>query len=292
MKKILITGANSYIGTSVEEYLKQWPDRYQVDTLDMIGDSWKRKSFSEYDVVYHVAGIAHSDYGKISKEREKLYYYVNTSLAVETAQKAKTDGVKQFIFMSSASVYGDSAPIGKSRMITCSTPVSPANCYGDSKAQAEKGILVLQEEHFRVVILRPPMVYGKGSKGNYSSLSYLATKLPLFPQVENSRSMLYIDNLVEFVRLMVDNEEHGIFCPQNNEYSNTSQMVKRIADIHGKKILLVPGFIWVLKLLSPFTKLVDKAFGNLCYDTDLSAYKQDYCLVDLDESIQRTEGIL
>lgn len=110
MKKILITGANSYIGTSFENYLQQWFDKYQVDTVDMIDGSWREKSFGGYDVVFHVAGIAHSDTGKISKEKEKLYYTVNTDLTIETAKKAKADGVKQFIFMSSAIVYGESVP--------------------------------------------------------------------------------------------------------------------------------------------------------------------------------------
>ena len=102
MKKILITGANSYIGTSFEKYINDnYADQYQVDTIDMIDSSWREKSFKGYDVVYHVAGIAHSDSGKISPEKEKLYRNVNTDLTIETAKKAKADGVKQFIFMSS-----------------------------------------------------------------------------------------------------------------------------------------------------------------------------------------------
>jgi len=88
MKKILITGANSYIGTSFETYMAQFGDEYTVDTVDMIGDGWKDVDFSGYDCVFHVAGIAHSDSGKISKEKEKLYYAVNTDLTVETAKKA------------------------------------------------------------------------------------------------------------------------------------------------------------------------------------------------------------
>ncbi len=108
MKKILITGANSYIGTSFEKYIKDiFSSEYQVDTIDMIDGSWRQKSFAGYDVVYHVAGIAHSDNGKISAEKEKIYRSVNTDLTIETAKKAKADGVKQFIFMSSAIVYGD-----------------------------------------------------------------------------------------------------------------------------------------------------------------------------------------
>lgn len=291
MKRILITGANSYIGKSFDSYLKQWPDQYLVDTVDMIDGSWKDKSFAGYDAVYHVAGIAHSDHGKISPERAQLYYKVNRDLAVDTAKKAKAEGVKQFIFMSSASVYGKSAPIGKNKMITRETPFSPENSYGDSKVQAEQGIMPLQSEDFKVVILRPPMIYGKGCKGNYTTLSTLAKKLPCFPYVDNKRSMLYIENLVEFVKLMVDNEEHGIFWPQNSEYTNTSQMVAMIAAVHGKRMILVKGLSWALKIVSRMTALVDKAFGSFCCDQEMSSYKQNYCIVNLADSIKETEGI-
>lgn len=289
MKKILITGANSYIGTSFERYMAQWPDQYQVDTVDMIDGSWREKDFSQYDCVYHVAGIAHSDTGNVSEERKAFYYQINTDLTEETAKKAKAEGVKQFIFMSSAIVYGDSAPIGKTKVITADTPVSPANFYGDSKVQAENRILPLNDDSFKVVVLRPPMIYGPGSKGNYPILSKLAQKLPVFPVVDNRRSMLFIGNLMEFVRLMVENEEQGIFWPQNAEYSNTTQLVALIAKAHGKKILLIKGFTWALKLMSKVTGLVNKAFGSLLYDQSLSEYSDDYRKFSLEESIRETE---
>lgn len=291
MKKILITGANSYIGVSFENYIKEnFADQYEVDTVDMIDGSWRGKSFFGYDCVYHVAGIAHSDNGKISEEKEKLYRSVNTDLTIETAKKAKADGVKQFIFMSSAIVYGDSAPIGKEKMITKDTPTNPANCYGDSKVQAELGILPLLDESFKVCILRPPMIYGKGSKGNFPTLEKFAKKLPIFPKVKNMRSMLYIGNLVEFVRLMVENEESGIFWPQNKEYSNTSELVKMLAAEKGKKVRLLGGFGWALKIMSHITGLVNKAFGNLSYDQSLSEYKEEYRKFSLEESIKKTES--
>ena len=290
MKKILITGANSYIGMSFEKYIKEnYPNDYVVDTVDMIDGSWRDKSFAGYDSVFHVAGIAHSDNGKISVEKEKLYRSVNTDLTVETAKKAKADGVKQFIFMSSAIVYGDSAPIGKSKVITRDTPVSPANCYGDSKVQAENGIRPLNDDIYSVVILRPPMIYGKGSKGNYPLLAKIALKLPIFPYVKNKRSMLYIENLCEFVRLMVENDERGTFWPQNAEYSNTSELVKMIAEAHEKKVYLVKGFGWALKIMSKVTGLVNKAFGSLSYEAGMSEYKVEYRVADLEESIRRTE---
>lgn len=290
MKKILITGAGSYIGTSFENYLERFKGEYSVDTVDMVDGSWREKSFSGYDAVFHVAGIAHSDDGKISKEKAELYYRVNRDLTVETAEKAKADGVKQFIFMSSAIVYGASAKIGKTKTITKETPVSPANCYGDSKVQAENGILPLNNEDFNVVILRPPMIYGKDCKGNYKTLRKFALKLKFFPYVKNERSMLYIENLCEFVRLMIDNEESGTFFPQNDEYTNTSEMVKAIAAAHGRKVRLVKGFGWALKFLGLFTKLVNKAFGSLTYDKEMSKYKVRYNKCQLLQSIEETEG--
>ncbi len=290
MKKVLITGQNSYIGTSFEKYIKaNYPDEYSVDTVDMIDGSWREKDFSVYDTVFHVAGIAHSDNGRINKEKAQLYYSVNTDLTIETAKKAKIEGVKQFIFMSSAIVYGNSAPLGKEKLITADTSVSPANCYGDSKVQAENGIIPLSDEHFKVVVLRPPMIYGKGSKGNYPTLVKFSKKMPVFPYVKNKRSMLYIENLAEFIHLMILNEENGIFFPQNAEYSNTSEMVKLIGRIHGKNVRLLKGFTWVLRLLGLFTGLVNKAFGSLTYDQSISQYKQNYQKFSLVESIEATE---
>lgn len=292
MKRILITGANSYIGTSFENYIKEnFGDKYAVDTVCMIGDGWREKSFSDYDSVFHVAGIAHSDISKITQEQEKLYYAVNTDLTVETAKKAKQEGVKQFVFMSSAIVYGNSVPMGKEKIITRDTPVCPANCYGMSKYKAEEGIKGLEDESFKVVILRPPMIYGKNSKGNYPLLASLARKTPVFPKVNNCRSMLYVENLCEFVRLMIDNMESGVFYPQNSKYSNTSELVKIIAKVHGKKIWLTGMFNWALLILRRFTGVVDKAFGNFAYDMEMSEYpKGNYRVADLKSSIEKTEA--
>ena len=290
MKKVLITGANSFIGTSFEKYLRQWPGQYDVTTVDMIDGSWRKISFAEYDTVYHVAGIAHSDSGRISEEKKALYYKINRDLTIETAKKAKTDGVRQFIFMSSAIVYGNSAPIGKSKIITKDTLVAPMNCYGDSKVQAENGIRPLSDDSFKVVILRSPMIYGKGSKGNYPLLSKLAQCLPFFPYVKNQRSMLYIGNLVEFVRLMIENEEEGTFWPQNAEYTNTSELVKMIADVHKHGLIFIHGMAFLLALASRFCGQINKAFGNLAYEQGMSVYKREYRLYSLSDSIRETEA--
>lgn len=288
-KKILITGANSYIGMSVEEWLRKASEKYVIDTIDMIGKEWKNVDFSNYDVVYHVAGIAHADVGNVTEEQKKLYYKVNTDLAFEVAQKAKEDGVKQFIFMSSMIVYSGC----DTTMISKDTEPKPLNFYGDSKWQADQKVRTLSDEQFKVVVIRPPMIYGKGSKGNYPELAKLATKLPVFPEVKNKRSMLYIDNLCEFVKLMIDNEEQGIFFPQNGEYTNTSEMVQMIAAVKGHNIVMIPGMSLPVKIMKKIPgkigRLTTKAFGNSTYDMNMSEYKEIYRVRTLIESISLTE---
>lgn len=293
MKKVLITGADSYIGTTFEKWVNENCDAIATETWDMRGNGWREKSFRGYDAVFHVAGIAHADVGKVTEERKKLYYAVNTDLAVECARKAKADGAGQFIYMSSIIVYGESAGIGRQMVITRDTPLAPANFYGDSKAKAEEGLRKLEDASFRVVILRPPMIYGKGSKGNYPLLARLAGKLPFFPDVRNERSMLYVGNLCKFVSLMVLNGESGIFFPQNAEYVRTSWMVESIAEAHGKRIRLTRLFNPALSVAGRMGgkagRLVNKAFGNMVYDKDISRYREMYQIYDLEESVRLTE---
>lgn len=289
LKRILITGAGSYVGTAVEEWLGKNPKRYSVDTLDMLDDEWRKTDFSSYDVVYHVAGIAHADVGNVSEEQKKLYYSVNTDLAVEVAEKAKAEGVKQLIFMSSMIVYSGC----KEKVITSETEPKPLNFYGDSKWQADQKIRQLADDKFKVVVLRPPIIYGKGSKGNYPQLAKLAGTLPVFPEVKNKRSMLHIDNLCEFVKLMIDNEESGVFFPQNGEYTNTSDMVQMIAAVKNHRIIMIPGISLAVKAMEKIPgkigSLAEKAFGDSAYDMQMSEYKENYRVCTLLDSIRLTE---
>ncbi len=295
MKNVLITGADSYIGTSFEKYaLEHYADEIKTDTIDMMDDGWKKYNFGKYDIVYHVAGIAHADVGRITEEIKSEYYRVNRDLAIDVARKSKEEGVKHFVFMSSAIIYGDPASYGKERRITKETEPCPASFYGDAKWQADKGVRELAGENFIVSVLRPPMMYGKGSRGNYAVLSRLSRNLPVFPDVKNERSMLYIDNFCEFLCQVIIRSEGGVFWPQNAEYTRTSEMVKTIADVNHHKI-------WVSKVWNPIIiiasmfpgkigRLTNKAFGNITYDQSISQCDFDYQKVTLEESIKRTEG--
>jgi nucleoside-diphosphate-sugar epimerase len=284
MKKILITGKNSYVGNSLKKWLGNYPDRYSIDSISLRDDSWKEKDFSEYDVVLHVAGIAHVS---SDPKMEEMYYKVNRDLTIESAEKAKAEGVKQFIFMSSIIVYGDSS--SKRRVIDKNTTPTPSNFYGNSKLQAEEGIKPLENNNFKVAIIRPPMIYGKGSKGNYSRLAKMAQKLPFFPDIDNQRSMLHIDNLCEFLKIMIDNQENGLFYPQNKEYVKTSEMVRLIAAVHGKNMMLTKIFNRPLRILALKVGLINKVFGNLVYEQSMSNHKVEYRIRDLKKSIKLTE---
>lgn len=277
MKNILITGKNSYIGTSLENWLMREPYKYKVDTIDMKDGSWKENDFSKYDVVFHVAGIAHI---KETSNNQNIYYKVNRDLAYETAQKSKEDGVGHFIFLSSMSVYGI-----ENGIIDMDTPLKPNTAYGKSKIEAEKLINNLEDNSFVVSTLRPPMVYGKDCRGNYPRLAGLAIKTRIFPKVDNKRSMIYIDNLSEFVKQLIDNRSSGLFFPQNAEYVNISEVVSLIAEIHGKKIIMTKLFNPLLRRLNVST--VNKVLGDLVYDMSMSSSINE---VPFYETIKQTEN--
>lgn len=298
VKKVLITGAGSYIGESFSSYASTHYPSLSISAIDMMDGSWRKADFSSYDIVYHVAGIAHADVGNVDEATKEKYYKVNTDLAVEVCKKAKDEGVKEFIFMSSMIVYGDSAPFGVKKVVDEHTVPYPANFYGDSKLQADVAVRDLADDGFKVIVLRPPMIYGKGSKGNYPTLAKLAKKLPVFPKIENERSMLHIDNLCEFlcqIMLVEFKTPSVVLIPQNAEWTKTCEMVKEIGEVCGKRVRIVGilnPVVWIgSKVLGKIGGLVNKAFGNSCYAQSMSVYEGiNYQRVDLKESIRRTEG--
>ena len=287
MKKILITGAGSRVGICFEKWMAQWPEKYQIETLDMMKADWREFDFSGFDSVYHVSGIAHVT---LDPSMEELFYRVNRDLTIETATVAKKAGVKQFIFMSSGIVYGDSSDVGIPFIIDRNTIPNPANFYGNSKLQAEEGLKKLEDNDFKVVIIRSPALYGIGMKSHYNNLSDFARKHHIFPKVSNQRSMLYNKNLAEFVRLMIENEESGTFWPQNKEYTSTAGIIKDVANFHGRKLTLIPVPMFIVRAGAKMKPALRKAFGNFAYDQVISEYKQEYRLYSYEESIKEIES--
>jgi UDP-glucose 4-epimerase len=129
------------------------------------------------------------------------------------------------------------------------------------------------------------MVYGKGCPGNYNGLVKIAKHSPIFPDIGNQRSMLHINNLSEFLRLVIIHQDSGIFFPQNEEYVNVSLMVKLIAKKYDKEITLFRCFNPIIKVLSHRVQLINKVFGTLVYEIELSNYKKKYNVCTFQESI-------
>ena len=279
MKKILISGAGSYIGTSLANYLAQWPQDYQVDTLDVIGEGWKDADITGYDAVFHVAGIAHQ---KETDENRHLYFEVNRDLAVAMAQKAKSAGISHFIFMSTMSVYGM-----ESGVITPDTKPRPKTGYGQSKWEAETAMRAMEEDTFRVAVLRPPMVYGKNCRGNFQTMKKLVEKSPVFPAVQNQRSMVSITNLCAFVRLAVDEQLSGVFFPQNSSPVNTTEMARIMARALGRRVWFSRAAGLAVEVLATVYPTARKAFSSLTYEgCEQHGYR--YCVEDLDTSVRES----
>ncbi|HFI0579395.1 TPA: NAD-dependent epimerase/dehydratase family protein [Streptococcus suis] len=280
MKRVLITGANSYIGTSFEKYAKDNSIDFVIDTLDLLDPTWEEFDFSPYDSIFHVAAIVHKNEKKVDPN---IYFSVNRDLPIKLANIAKDKGVKQFVFLSSMSVYGN-----QYEEISLESKEVPNTYYGKSKLEAENLLEKLNSTSFKVVILRPPMVYGPNATGNYSKLSKLSKFTAVFPKVENQRSMIFIDNLLEFVRKSIELELAGLFFPQNIEYVCTSEMVRTIREVGGKNTLL-------LSIFNPFIKLISnngqfkKLFGNLIYSKEMSNYDFEYQVVNFKDSIRFSE---
>ena len=256
MKKVLVIGKNSYIGKSFEWFTKY---RYEIKMISSRGDTWKSVDFADYDSILNCAGIAHI---KAKKNMESLYYMVNCDLAVDIAEKAKRENAKQYIFLSSMAVYGTAVTeIDKD---TLPNP-NKGGFYGGSKLKAEQELQKFADDNFKLCIVRPPMVYGKGGKGNFPKLVKLAKVMPIFPDYPNKRSMIYIDNLCKFLCSLIDNKNEGLFLPQNKEYVSTTELVRCIAECYGKRIVVTKLFNPLIRALMKRLVVLEKLFGDLCY---------------------------
>jgi len=276
MKRILVIGDDSYIGQSFEAFAK---DKFEIKMASSRNDAWRSVDFAGYDSVLHCAGIAHV---KQTKKMKPLYYEINCDLAVNVAEKAKKEQVRQFIFLSSMAVYGKAnSEIDKN---TLPKP-NKKDFYGRSKLKAEQELQELVADDFKLCIVRPPMVYGSGCKGNFPRLVKLAKKTPIFPNYKNKRSMIYIENLCSFICGVIEDENDGVFLPQNQEYVNTTELVRCIAKCYGKRIATTKLFNPMIRL-SKRVSSFEKLFGDLCYS--MQGNESEYAMVDFEESTKRS----
>ncbi len=284
--KICIIGKNSYIGNHVDEWLTK--NGHTVFQLDVLAEDWRAFDFSGFDTIVHVAGIVHQPNCK----DEKLYHEVNTVMPTTIAEKFRrsTHSKATFVFLSTMAVFGMTKRLGKN-VIAADTPMSPMGLYAQSKAAAEEKLLKLQDERFNVVVVRPPNVYGKNCRGNYiSGFVKVVKKLPVIPAVYThvKQSMLYIDNLCEFIRLVIEQKRHGVFMPQDEKPVSAVEITTAIARGLDKK----PHTSRLLGLavrMGSFLPLIQKAYGGVEYDMSLSCIEgMNYVVVPFEEAMKRT----
>lgn len=283
----MLVGIGGYIGGKFTEYIKKYYPDWKVDAVDSINRKWSDADFFGYDAVYNVSGLAHANARQGSEE---LYYQVNGQLPIDVAMKAKAEGVPLFVQMSSQIVYGDMSGLGKEKLITAETVPSEPTVYGKSKMMAERGLMALVDDSFQVAIMRPPLIYSEYARDNFPRLVNFAKKMPIFPKLENKQSMVYVDNLCELVKLVIEKNQGGIYYPQQECYIETSKIVADIAKAVGNKMWQTRIFNPALRLLSKMPQLgfIHKAFGSIAYDMKLSNhFDGKYRVVSYEESIRR-----
>lgn len=279
--KVAILGKNSYICNNFENYSKKY--NFEVVTINVRDDSWEKINFKDFDCVLCPIGIAHVS---TDPSMEQSYYRVNRDLPIAIAKKVKKDGCNYFVFFSSMIVYGKDLPIGNDFLINKGTEINPENFYGRSKYEAENGLLELEDNLFKVAIVRIPMVYGPKCKGNFPKLLKIAKKLPICPNIDNKRSMIFIDNLCEFFCMLINSKDSGLFHPQNSEYVSTIKIIEIAATYFGRKIWFTNMFNPIIRLFSKKLDIINRIFGTKIYDKDLSPKIEAYNLISFEESVK------
>lgn len=261
MNKILITGSSGFVGTNFIKNSKE----FDIVEVDLLIQKIEEIDFTKTNSVLHLAALAH----QMSGAPEEEYFRINRDLAYEVAKKGKAEGVKHFVFMSTAKVFGESTT--NKPAWNENSKCNPLDPYGKSKYEAEKLLLSLQDDSFKVAVVRSPLVYGIGVKANMFNLVKLVNRFPLLPLggINNRRSMVYVGNLVALIKHIIQTQASGIFIAGDKNPLSTSQLAQIIAKTSNKRVILlkIPGFMLGLaKKIKP--SIVEKLFGSLELDNN------------------------
>ena len=288
-KTLMITGASGFIGTN---FIERYKDRYNIVPVDLLKIKPEEIEFKDVDTVLHLAALVHQMNGA---PREK-YFEVNTELTRKIAEAAKKNKVKHFVFYSTVKVYGYDGDLYDHNFILNEySPCNPTNDpYGESKWEAEKILREMESDDFIVSVIRPPMVYGKGVKGNMESLIKLVKKLPILPfnYTRNRRSFVNIDNLLYLTSLVIDKEKEGIFLPLDEKPLSLKEMIEGIEEglkIKRIKLPMIEPFFWILTKIKP--NIMVRLYGSLQFDNRETREKLKYVpLVSYEKGIKNMLG--
>lgn len=283
--RILVLGKSGFVSRKFQQYmLENHPDT-TVDAISLRDEAIENLNFKNYDIVFNTIGLAHNN---ARMGTEEQFMYLNTELPPKLGEIARRDGVKTYIHMSSSIIYGSNRSLVDSYVIDKDTPISPEGIYGRSKFLGEAKVMDLQTSDFHVAVIRSPLVYDETVGDNFGLLVKYARFMPIVPDINNSQSMIYSENLCELVYLIAESNQEGIYFPQQDEYFCTSQFVSDMAKTLGRKIWVTKIFNGALRMLSGKVGIVDKAFGNMCYAREISDhFEGKYVRVTYAESIKR-----
>jgi len=261
MKKILITGNKSFVGTN---FIKHSNYR-MIDEKSLFNYVPGSINFSQYDLILHLVAIVHQK--KTIPDQE--YYKVNRDLAVQIATEAKDAGVKQFIFLSTVKVYGafrsNTAPWSES------SECFPEDAYGKSKYEAEIALRKLEDSNFTVSIIRTPLVYGEGVRANMKSIISLVQKSSILPlrDIHNKRNFTSAENLAAYIDRIIELKASGTFIAMDRESISTSDLVRMISENLEKKIYLFKTPDFIVRIgLKIYPALFERLYGS--YEMDNS----------------------
>jgi nucleoside-diphosphate-sugar epimerase len=311
--KILVTGSTGFVGKNVVARLQK------EKTLDVVSHFHSQKSkindggensfglsigsdtnwvpyLNDVDTIVHTAAVA-----QVKKADDQLNLAdiktINTEGVLNLAKQAVLTKVKRFVFISSIKVNGEITE--RSHSFSEGTRAFPVDAYAVSKYEAEKGLLeIAKNSDMEVVIIRPPLVYGSGVKANFASLIRLVKKgipLPL-GTINNKRSLIAIDNLVDFIALCADRERspeaaNQVFVVSDDEDVSTTELLKKIAKAYDKKQWLIPVPVGLMKFVAKLlgkSEQADRVFGNLQVDCSKAKTLLDWKpVITMDEQLKK-----
>jgi len=281
MKKIMVTGASGYIG---KNFIKRYSGEYDIQSVSLsLGFP---TSFLGVNTLIHLSALVH----QTKEYSDSRYFEINTQQTELLAKEAKKQGVTHFVFFSTVAVYGVNGYLNNQiKVIDEESDCHPVSAYAKSKFAAERILLNMGTDDFKVSIVRPPIVYGKGCPGNMKSLKALIRRVPILPfnYQNNKRSMVNIENLLYFTKLIIDEKAAGVFIPQDADTYSIKQIASVLSAGMGKKILLFkfPRVVFnVLVQIKP--QVMSSLYGTLVFDSTVSNQKIKYV-----EQITTEEGL-
>ena len=261
MKKIVVTGEHGALSVELATELRNRTDQ-PVENLGVRGNLWREFDFSEVGIIVHVAGLIP---GKNTRPED--FYRVNRDLTRELATKAKAEGVEQFLYLSSMSVYGIELSIEKGKgVVYANTPCAPKEDYGKSKFEAEEALRSLEDETFRVAIIRVPSLYNVGRTAYLDRIKRFFDRYPRIPRAFEDRfkSILYTGNLYALIGLLIERNSRGIFCPDDGKISAVDLYSAMVPEKKTSRIFGLAARIF------KWRPRVKEYFGNCCYAEELT----------------------